>query len=149
MRQFLLWLLSGALVVVLLAAGLVFTGYGIYMAVTPRIPAEFAATTEATIQMFESSYQSKAGGRSIRIDYEVNGEQYHESMPLLDDTWQVGDRLQIRYDTRNPANKQWVNTNPMRDVIGGAVICAIGLALLAFVGWIIRRIRVSAPHREH
>lgn len=141
MRNFMIWLLVGTLVVVLLAAGLVLAGFGIRMAFSPQIPEEFAATTTASIESFESSYQSKVGGRSIRIRYEANEDRFSVSMPVLSDEWKVGDSLEIRYDMRNPRSVEWVDASPMRRVVGGGVIGGLGLALLAFVGWMLRQIR--------
>jgi len=132
------WLIVATLGAVLAVAGVLLVFFGAKMAVSARIPSAYAATTTATIESTESSYQSRIGGRSVRIRYMVNGSLYSESMTRLEDAWKVGDRLEIRYDTRNPHSKEWVHVSPARLVIGGALIAAIGALLLGFVAWIVR-----------
>ena len=132
------WLIVTTLGALLAVSGLVLVFFGAKTAFSPRIPSAYAATTTATIESMESSYQSRTGGRSVRIRYSANGSSYAESQPQLDDAWKVGDQLEVRYDTRNPRIKEWAHESPVRRLIGGAVIACIGVLLLWFVVWILR-----------
>jgi hypothetical protein len=142
MRNVLMWLLMGTLVTVLTASGLAFTGFGVHFALTPKIPGEFTATTSVTIREFRNAFSNRSATRYAEFSYAVNGVEYfYGRLSDPDDALRIGDTVQIRYDTRDPEIIEWADAWVGKRIIGGAVISAIGLALLAFVGWIIRQIR--------
>ena len=94
--------------VVFLVVGLAALGIGAYLALVPAIPAEFLGTTQATITDIESYYANTTTSRrsnlrhSVLVSYEVDGQAYERELGYYQTGMQVGQQLDIQYDTRDP-----------------------------------------------
>ncbi len=124
-------LISIILSIAVVVGGIAFAIVGVVQLVNKD---KYDSTVKATIVDIEEEWQTATDPDDIDrlvktayIDYEVNGVKYeHVVSPVQDDNYEVGDTVDILYQSQNPEKISGQN-------ITSASIAFIGLGLLAAV----------------
>jgi hypothetical protein len=120
---------------VFLLLGLIGAGAGIYLMVTPAIPEEYAAKTQAVIVEITSRRDDDDDiVNDVTVRYEVDGKTYEARLNYYTMGMTEGGRVEIDYDTRNPE----IISSPGDRLTGGIIALVFGVLFFFFGVWFLK-----------